>query len=205
MRMFLPAEKLWDRPNRIPVLLASAAMIVAIALLDWWTTPYVSLGLLYLLPIVLVSGFLPRPALVSVCAACAVLSEVFSSLDPTGRTIRLILEMLALGGFGLFVSELLRNRRLSLETQERLRALVETSPAAIVTLNQRGVIEVAKRRCSAKCTGATVKPSSRRCGFLPTGKIAPRRSLLLSPMAPTRNPRQFLPIRPDRRARSDRT
>jgi len=120
-------------------------MIVAIALVDWWTTPYVSLGFLYLFPIMLAAGFLPRTALVAVSVFCAVLSEVFSSLDPSGRVIRLIFEMLALAGCGLFVSELLRSRRLSSETKERLRALVETSPAAIVILDQRGAIELANR------------------------------------------------------------
>ncbi len=143
--MILPVEKLWDRKNRIPALLCSAGMIVVIALADWWTSPYVSLGFLYLFPIMLAAGFLPRPALVAVCVVCAVLSEVFSSLDSTGRFIRLIFEMLALVGCGLFVSELLRNRRLILETQERLHALVETSPAAIVILDQRGAIELANR------------------------------------------------------------
>lgn len=120
-------------------------MIVAIALVDWWTLPYVSLGFLYLLPVMLAAGFLPRPALVAVCIVCAVLTEAFSSLDPTGRVSRLIFETLALAGCGLFVSELLRRRRLSLETQARLRALVETSPAAIVSLDQRGVIELVNR------------------------------------------------------------
>jgi PAS domain S-box-containing protein len=143
--MLLPSEKLWDRASRTPVLLASAGMVGVIALVDWWTAPYVSLGFLYLLPIVLVAGFLPRAGIALVCVSCAALSEAFSSLGPTGRIIRLIFEMLALGGVGLFVSELLRNRRLSLESQERLRALVETSPAAIVTLDHQGMIELANR------------------------------------------------------------
>ncbi len=118
---------------------------MAIALFDWWTEPYVSLGFLYLFPIMIVAGFLPRPALVALCVSCAVLSEVFSSLDAAGRLVRLVFVTLAFAGCGLFVSELLRNRRLTSETRERLRALVETSPAAIVTLDQRGVIEVANR------------------------------------------------------------
>jgi PAS domain S-box-containing protein len=143
--LILLAERLWDRPNRIPVLLAGAGMIVAIALVDWWTLPYVSLGFLYLLPILLAAGFLPRLALVTVCVVCAVLSEIFSSLDPAGRVTRLVFETLAFAGCGLFVLELLRNRRLSVETQKRLLALVETSPAAIVILDQRGVIELANR------------------------------------------------------------
>jgi PAS domain S-box-containing protein len=143
--MMLALENFWDAPNRNLVLLASAGAIVVIALVDWWTAPYVSLGFLYFFPIMLVAGFLPRPALVAVCVVCAVLSETFSSLDPTGRVLRLTFTTLALAGCGLFVSELLRNRRLTSETQERLRALVETSPAAIVTVDHRGVIEVANR------------------------------------------------------------
>jgi PAS domain S-box-containing protein len=143
--MILPAKNFWDRRNRTPVLLASAALIVAIALVDWWTLPYVSLGLLYLLPITLAAGFLPRPALMAVCIFCAGLSEVFSSLGPAGMPIRLILETSALAGCGLFVAERIRNRRLSMEMRERLHALVETSPAAIVTVDQRGVIELANR------------------------------------------------------------
>ncbi len=138
-------EKLWDRANRIPVLAASAAVVAVIAVLDWWTLPYVSLGFLYLFPIILAAGVLPRTALAAVCVVCAGLSEVFSSLDPTGRIIRLIFEVLAFAGCGLFISELLRNRKLSLETEARLRALVETSPAAIVILDQAGVIELANR------------------------------------------------------------
>ena len=81
----------------------------------------------------------------TVCVVCAALSEAFSSLDPTGRFFRVVFEFLAFAGCGLFVAELLRRRRLSLETQARLRALVETSPAAIVTLDEYGVVELANR------------------------------------------------------------
>jgi PAS domain S-box-containing protein len=55
------------------------------------------------------------------------------------------LETLALGGCGLFVAELVRNRRLTMEMQKRLRALVDTSPAAIITADDRGIIEMANR------------------------------------------------------------
>jgi PAS domain S-box-containing protein len=143
--MLLPAKRFWDPQNRIAVLLASAGMTVAIALADWWTTPYVSLGFLYLFPIMLAAGFLSRSALIILGVVCAVLSEAFSSLDPAGRAIRLIFEMLAFAGCGLFVAELLRNRRLSLETHERLRALVETSPAAIVILDRCSAVGLANR------------------------------------------------------------
>lgn len=136
-------EWMWEERNRFPVLIVSGAMILSIALIDWWTEPYVSLGFLYLFPIMLAAGFLPRWLTVMIGVGCAVLSEVFSSLDRS--FVRLAFETLALVGCGLFVAELVRNRRLSLEAQERLRILVETSPAAIVTIDDRGFIELANR------------------------------------------------------------
>jgi len=133
-------ERVWEERNRIPVLLASAAIILIIAVADWWTKPFVAFGVLYLFPIMLVAGFLPRWVIALLGAVCAVLSEVFSSLDRS--TVRLGFETLALAGCGLFVAELVRNRRLTLEGRERLMALVETSPAAIVTVDDRGFIEL---------------------------------------------------------------
>jgi two-component system sensor kinase FixL len=139
----LALERVWEARNRTPVLVVSGAIILAIALLDWWTMPYVSLGFLYLFPIMLAAGFLPRWALAFLGMTCAILAERFSAL-PTSLT-HLFLEALALVGCGLFVAELIRNRRMSLEAQERLRALVETSPAAIVTVDERGFIELANQ------------------------------------------------------------
>jgi two-component system, LuxR family, sensor kinase FixL len=141
----LPLERLWDRPHRVAVLTASAAMILAIALADWWTVPFVSLGFLYLFPVVLAAGFLPRSAILALGLICAALTELFSSLGPPGRVSRLVFETLGLAGSGLFVSELLRHRCLTVENRERLRTLVETSPAAIVTVDQRGVVELANQ------------------------------------------------------------
>jgi two-component system, LuxR family, sensor kinase FixL len=139
----LRLERVWEAKNRTPVLLVSGTIILAVAVIDWLTMPFVSLGFLYLFPIMLAAGFLPRWAIVMLGLMCAVLAELFSSLNRSYT--RLSLEMLALAGCGLFVSELIRNRRLSLETQERLRALVETSPAAIITVDERGFIELANR------------------------------------------------------------
>ena len=138
-------ERIWEPRNRTIVLLASAAAVVAIAAVDLWTKPYFSLGFLYLFPIMLAAGFLPRWTIAVLGIGCALLSERFSNLDPADSAIRLVFEALALCGCGLFISELLRNRRLSLSSQERLRVLVETSPAAIVTIDERGFIELANR------------------------------------------------------------
>ena len=135
----------WERQNRIPVLLASSVIVLAIAVVDWWTKPYFSLGFLYLFPIMLAAGFLPRWAIVLLGLACALLSERFSNLDPSDASIRLGFEALALCGCGLLTSEVLRNKRLSFEANERIRILVETSPAAIVTIDERGFVELANQ------------------------------------------------------------
>jgi PAS domain S-box-containing protein len=139
----LSLERLWDQRNRTPILLISGGIVLAVAVVDWWTKPYVSLGFLYLFPIMLAAAFVPRWFVALLGIACAVLAEIFSSLDPS--SVRLGFETLALAGCGLFVGELVRNRRLSLEAQERLKILVETSPAAIVTVDERGFIELANR------------------------------------------------------------
>ncbi len=136
-------ERLWHEQNRTPVLLASAAIILVIALVDWWTKPYVSLGFLYLFPIMFAAAFLPRWLVALLGAVCAILAEVFSLLEPS--LVRLSFETLALAGCGLFVGEMVRNRRLTERSEARLKALVETSPAAIVTVDERGFIELANR------------------------------------------------------------
>jgi PAS domain S-box-containing protein len=138
-----PLERLWDQRNRTPILLISGGIILAIATVDWWTKPYVSLGFLYLFPIMLAAAFLPRWFVALLAAGCAALAEAFSSLDKS--YVRLGFETLALAGCGLFVAELVRNRRLKMEAQDSLRALVETSPAAIVTVDQQGFIQLANQ------------------------------------------------------------
>ena len=112
-------ERVWEPQNRTQVLAVSAAITLAVAILDWWTMPFVSLGFLYLFPIMLAAGFLPRWAIVLLGLSCAVLAETFSSLSRSFT--RLSLETLALAGCGLFVAELVRNRQMTLETQERFR------------------------------------------------------------------------------------
>jgi len=136
---------IWDQRNRTFVLSGSAALLCLIAVVDWRTERYFSLGFLYLFPIMLAAGFLPRWAIVSLGTACALLSERFSYLDPSDAAIRFGFEALALCGCGLLTIEVVRNRRLSLEAHERMQALVETSPVAIVTVDERGFVELANR------------------------------------------------------------
>jgi PAS domain S-box-containing protein len=147
-RSMLNLEWIWEPRHRTAVLLISGGIVLAIGALDWWTKPYISLGFLYLFPIMLAAGFLPRWAIALMGIACALLSEQFSNLAPADAPIRSSFEALALIGSGLFISEVLRNRRLRLASQERIRVLVETSPAAIVTVDEHGIIELANDAAS---------------------------------------------------------
>jgi two-component system sensor kinase FixL len=90
----LRLERVWEERNRTAVLLVSSAIILIIALADWWTKPFVAFGVLYLFPIMLAAAFLPRWVIVLLGVGCAILSELFSSLDRS--PVRLAFETLAL-------------------------------------------------------------------------------------------------------------
>jgi DNA-binding CsgD family transcriptional regulator len=132
---------LLDQRYRTRVLVLSGVFLVAVALVDWRVPRYVALGFLYLFPVMLSALFLPRWTILLLGVVCAVLSELFSYLDRSDAIIRMGLEALAFAGCGLFVAELVRSRRLTMEAEQRLRVLVETSPTPIVTVNESGLIE----------------------------------------------------------------
>ncbi len=139
----LRVDAIWEASRRTWALAACGVIIAAIAIADYFTSAYVSFGLLYLFPIMLAAGFLSRRAIIALSLICAALGEGFSALDPYGRASRLLFATLALSGSGLYVYELVRSRRLSRATDERLRVLIATSPAAILTVGESGLIESA--------------------------------------------------------------
>ncbi len=141
MRTF---EWLWDERHRGLPLAIGFAFTLLIAAVDWWTKPYVAFGFLYLFPIILAAAFLPRWVVAVFGVTCALLAEAFGYLPPS--FIRLTFEVLALAGCGLLFGEVIRNTRSHRqESQAKLEALVETSPAAIVIVDQLGFIESANR------------------------------------------------------------
>jgi len=135
--------------NRWKLLSIAGFLIAAVAVADWLTKPYISLGFLYLFPIMIVGGYLSRKQTVAVALACAILQEAFSNLPRNEAIIRLVFSSAGFVGTGLFISELIRNRRIVLkhveelesqvilrhDAEEQLRVLVESSPAAIVTID----------------------------------------------------------------------
>jgi two-component system sensor kinase FixL len=143
--------------NRSKLIVLAGFLIAAIAVVDWATKPYISLGFLYLFPIMILGGFLSRAQILGVALVCAVLQEAFSNLPENEAVIRLLLSSAGFVGTGLFVSELIRNRRITMthvrelegqiklreDAEEQLRSLIESSPAAIVTIDSGGNVLLA--------------------------------------------------------------
>jgi two-component system sensor kinase FixL len=147
----------YSSSHRSQVLFASGFLFFLIALLDW-VLPPVSLGLLYIVPTVMASSLLTRRQILISAMAYSVFREMFGSTNwHSGWEWRLITGFLGFAAAGLSIAELNRLRlaavqlleereiqsRLRLEAEERLRVLVETSPLAIITLDQTGGIVLA--------------------------------------------------------------
>jgi len=151
------ALSIYSPANRSRLLILAGLIVAVVAAIDWWTKPYISLGFLYLFPIMIAGGFLSRSKIVTLAVLCAFLQEEFSNLPEGDAWPRLILSSAGFVGTGLFIFELLRNRRIVLdhlseveaqvqarrEAEEQLQVLVESSPAAIVTLDTDGTILLA--------------------------------------------------------------
>jgi PAS domain S-box-containing protein len=143
--------------NRTKLIVVAGLLISVIAVVDWATKPYISLGFLYLFPIMLLGGFLSRSQILGVALVCAVLQEAFSNLPENEAVVRLLFGSAGFVGTGLFISELIRNRRIAMthveelegqiklreDAEEQLRSLVESSPAAIVTIDSGGSVLLA--------------------------------------------------------------
>jgi len=132
-------------------------LIAGIAAIDWWATHYISLGFLYLFPIIILGGFLNRTQIIAVALLCAILQEAFSNLPESEAVTRLLFSSAGFVGTGLFISEMIRNRRIVLkhseeledqvrlreDAEQQLRSLIESSPAAIVTIDSEGRVLLA--------------------------------------------------------------
>ncbi|PYX25773.1 MAG: hypothetical protein DMG82_03880 [Acidobacteria bacterium] len=105
-----PLSSIYAPAHRKKLLAVAGILFIAIAVVDWYIEPYISLGFLYLFPIMIVGGFLSRPQIVVIALACAVLD--FTNLPKDETLVHLIFSSAGFVGTGLFISELLRNRRM---------------------------------------------------------------------------------------------
>ncbi|HTB16969.1 MAG TPA: ATP-binding protein [Bryobacteraceae bacterium] len=152
------------RAGRLKVLSATAGLVFIVALADWAVGNTVSLGVLYILPMMLgavILGPIEIAGLALVCAALRARFDVPSS--QAEAMLRFAFASLSYFASGLFVTALVRNRELVVEhltklereqelrreAEQQLSVLVESSPAAILTLDQNGVILAANRAANS--------------------------------------------------------
>ena len=156
-----PGSLQWVLTARKSTLMVLAASLLALSgLLDWVEGPDVSLGILYVLPILPAAVVLGRWQIVAFGIACALVrSWLMVTPSLFDASFRFLLAFVAYVATGLFISELIRNRRLALEhleeiekqqslrreAEEQMRLLAESSPAAILTLDEQARILSANR------------------------------------------------------------
>lgn len=158
--------------------LTSAAILIGlIALIDWRVDLNISFGFLYLFPVLLVASVQPRWQIVATAFVCTLLSDIF---DPFPFTLSValpqdILVFTSLAGTGLFAYEITRSRRRETENlrrvereaaarreaEEQLEFLIDSSPAAIVTMG-------------SDCLILRANSAAHRLFGLPQGELAGR-------------------------------
>jgi len=151
--------------HRLLVCLWAGIGVAIVAWLDW-LLPNISVGFLYLFPILLSAAALNGPQIVGLAVFCAYLREAFDPLNETaggaiagvlnpmrwqrGAGGRLLVVATGFSMTGFFFAELNQRRRLLTahlrereEAAGQVRVLIETSPLAILTLDRGGGIQLA--------------------------------------------------------------
>ena len=150
---------LYSPQHRRRALAATAALVAIVAGGDWLIKPNFSLHFLYLFPIMLAGGFLTRWQIAAMGVCCAVLGELFSPFPEADAATRMAMMSVAFTCTGWFVSELVHKRQLVVEhlqqltgqirqreaAEQQIRSLIESSPAAIVTVDSSGSIDLANQ------------------------------------------------------------
>lgn len=156
-------SRIFAERNRRWALLLAASLIAVIPVIDRLTAPEIFFGFLYLFPIVLAAGFVSRVQIVLIALFCAGIQEAFNSLPREEAEIRLLFSSLGFVGTGLFISELVLKRRsdqkhleelraqvkMRQDAEEQLRILIESNPAAIVTIDPSGTIIHVNEACQS--------------------------------------------------------
>lgn len=146
--------------GKVRILTLSALLIALVACADWSIGNRASLGVLYIVPMMLCGTVLTPLQTILVGFFCAFLRSCFDLPSPPLEVLlRYLFASLAYGVAGLFVMALIRNRQLAIEhltklrreqelreeAEEQLNILVESSPAAILTIDERGSVIAANR------------------------------------------------------------
>ncbi len=146
--------------GKAKVVLVALGLTALIAFLDWSVGNTISLGVLYIFPMLLGALVMRWPGTALLALLCVVLRSLFDTPGSRAEVVlRFVFAFVAYFSCGLFVIALVRNRRLVTdhlakiqqeqelrrEAEEQLRVLVASSPAAILTVDHRGVVLAANR------------------------------------------------------------
>src|SRR5579871_6275716 len=144
--------------ERYLILLSCACGVAALGFAERYLGPTIPLGGFFFIPLFVAAAFLSRGSIFLCSIAVAIFRE---SVGPFAwgedAVARVALSMVAYTGGALIAGELVRNRRMATEllhrTQEEgrtrldaaqeVRALVENSPAAVLTIDSGGKIAMA--------------------------------------------------------------
>jgi signal transduction histidine kinase len=158
------------RAGRAKVLIAVAGLIAISALSDWAVGTF-SLGILYIVPMMLAALILDYKQTLLLALFCAFLRSRFDvPSTPTDAVLRFAFASVSYFASALIVTAMVRNRRmvsrhleemqrhldlirtetaLRREAEEQLRELAASSPAAILTLDSKGTVLAANRAADA--------------------------------------------------------
>jgi len=116
-----------------------------IAVADWAVGNRMSLGVLYVLPMMLGALVLTPVQILLLATVCSSLRSKFDLPSPyIEMLLRFIFALISYSACGLVVAALIRNRRV----EEQLKTLAESSPAAILTIDGDGIVIAANNSAS---------------------------------------------------------
>jgi PAS domain S-box-containing protein len=154
--------------HRLVVCGYAAVIMCLVGWLDW-LLPNISVGFLYLIPVLLSAPALNGPQIIVLAVLCAYLREAFDPLQTVseapgafvpfvlnpfrwapGASGRMTVVSTGFAMTGFFVSQLNQRRRLLAahlgereDAERQVRVLIETSPLAILTLDSAGRVQLA--------------------------------------------------------------
>jgi len=141
--------------GQLAILSATLISILAIAVADWAVGNSVSLGVLYIFPMMLGALALRPIAVLTLALVCSVLRTAFDTPGSAAEVdLRFAFATAAYFCAGLFVTALVRNRQLIVQhladlqqeqelrqgAEQQLKLMVESSSAAILTTDREGQV-----------------------------------------------------------------
>lgn len=161
MRLSILGVRIPEGILRVPFALCTAAVLVAVLVtLEWGLNLEYSLGIFYAIPVAMAGLALNRWQIFTFAILCAFLRGLFTpEREPLDIVLRFVMAVFAYAGVGLLIVEMSRNRRVVMShyanlkieqelrrrAEEQLRLLADSSPAAILTLNNYGEVIAANR------------------------------------------------------------